>query len=102
MEEDDDLEESGDDVVMPEGPAPNADMTDSDDSDDEIPMPLGPPPPRNAPPLPKGKYFILYTPYSHCFYEKAHHRYKYCHLCHPCLWVSRQGFHLSQWNTLWN
>jgi len=55
MEEDDDSEGSqGDDIAMPEGPAPHADTSDSDDSDNDIPMPLGPPPPSNVPPLPKG------------------------------------------------
>jgi hypothetical protein len=85
MEEDDDLEESDDDddVVMPEGPAPNADMSDSDDSENDIPMPLGPPPPRNVPPLPKGKLFIPDTTYSYYFYEKARHlRYKHYPLRH--------------------
>lgn len=56
MEEDKDLEGSDDDddIVMPDGPAPYADTSDSDNSDTDIPMPPGPPPPRDVPPLPKG------------------------------------------------
>ena len=57
-ESDSDEDDSDDDIVMPEGPPPEADSeNDSDDSDD-IPLPDGPPPtkgpPANAPTGPRG------------------------------------------------
>lgn len=38
------LEDSDEDIVMPEGPPPDAGLEDSESSDDDIPMPEGPPP----------------------------------------------------------
>ncbi|ORX36597.1 hypothetical protein BD324DRAFT_455163 [Kockovaella imperatae] len=51
-EDDSEEEDSDDEIVLPAGPPPGQDDSDSDDSDD-IPLPSGPPPPRvNAPGLP--------------------------------------------------
>ena len=58
-EESSDEEDSDDEIVMPEGPAPGEDA-DSDDSDD-IPLPAGPPPGARfapPPPLPAGPSFL--------------------------------------------
>ncbi|KAG9314161.1 WW domain binding protein 11-domain-containing protein [Chiua virens] len=45
VDNDEGVEDSDEDIIMPEGPPPGADLEDSENgSDDDIPMPEGPPP----------------------------------------------------------
>jgi len=44
------LSDSDDDVVMPAGPPPGAEIEEDEDSDNDIPMPAGPPPGQSLPP----------------------------------------------------
>ncbi|KAI0652305.1 WW domain binding protein 11-domain-containing protein [Trametes meyenii] len=65
-EVDSELEESDDDIVMPEGPPPED--ADPEVSDEDIPMPEGPPPPKpgqqalSLPPLPGASPVMLAVP----------------------------------------